>query len=98
VTSRAQSIFKTAGVAALVGVAVWLVVGQLRAAHHSNPDSSKLWFYNLSTRQLYAADADTVPPDTHNGNGVRAIVVTFAAGAATPNPKKSPISKPAPRN
>jgi hypothetical protein len=79
VNSGASTILKGGGAALLLAVAVWLGVDQFRASRQANPDTTRIWFYKLSTRELYVTDADTIPPDKANDGGVRAMVVTFDA-------------------
>jgi len=76
----------------LLGGAAFL----LRPGHRGNDgeDNAKVWFYDQSTRTLYPAPRNAIPPDTTRGTtnapGVRAVVVAFHGEEN--NPKKRKIA------
>ncbi len=84
----AKTLFKAGGAAVLIIVAACVLFREAGSIQGSNPDTTRLWFYIPATKQLYAASADTIPPDQHNGDAVRAFVVSFDAAAKAPNSRK----------
>ena len=55
-----------------------LLFAQLRIATRVGEEDARIWFYDVSEKQLYAAPRDTIPPHSGIGgvkdDGVRAVV------------------------
>ena len=75
-------------VVALVLVAIGalvLAISRAGALWPTGEQRAGVWFYDLSEKQLYPAPINTIPPHQgiggKRGDGVRAMVVAFGAGA-----------------
>ena len=82
---RPRVLLPVAGVLALTGLALGFFVTRASGFRKTGEESARVWFYNQKTKRLYAARRETVPPE---GNGVRAIVVTFEGEETEPSKSK----------
>jgi hypothetical protein len=65
----------------LAATALGFFVARANALRTTGEESARVWFYDQKSRRLYPTPRETVPPD---GNGVRAIVVSFEGEEGEP--------------
>lgn len=63
--------------AVLAALAVVYAVDKTRHFRGDGEAGVRVWFYDQSTRQLYAAPRDLMPPDGKDDTRVRALVIGF---------------------
>lgn len=61
----------------LTVLAVVFFVSRARHFRGNGEADAKVWFYDQGAKRLYAAPRDLIPPDGHNEERVRAMVIGF---------------------
>ena len=76
--NQTKTLLKSGVVAALLMTGGGLLFSRLREANRTGEEGAKVWFYDLSEKQLYSAARETIPPHKGIGgakeDGVRAVV------------------------
>lgn len=76
-SEHSWNVLKLVGATVVAGAAVWFAVEGYHRFSRAGESGAAVWFYDPHTQQLYRASRDTIPPDSRNHEGVRAMVVSF---------------------